>query len=81
MAIIIVSTALFLCWIWIEITLIVANKLSSHSFNFNKNLHKNFSWILRFIVILMFLMVIIYMYFFDYGKFSDAIQFCLGAIR
>jgi|MDSV01.2.fsa_nt_gb hypothetical protein len=81
MAIIIVSIAVFLCWIWIEITLIVTNKLFYHNLSFDKIFHKNFTWTLRIIVISMFLMVNTYMYLFEYGQFSDAIQYCFGAIR
>jgi len=81
MAIIIVTIALLLCWIWIEITLFFINKNARELANLNGISYKKFIWILRIFIVVLFFGVIIYMYFFQNIKFQNAIEYCLGIIK
>ena len=81
MAIIIVTIALLLCWIWIEITLYFTNEDARKKSVVKRISYKKFIWILRILIIVLFFGAIIYMYFFENNKFQNAIQYCLGIIK
>jgi hypothetical protein len=79
MAIIIATIAFLLCWLWIEITIFISNRLVKA--NFQNNYNNNFIWYLRGIATILLLITFIYMYFFQKINLEQAIQYCLGIIR
>ena len=81
MAIIIVTIALLLCWIWIEITLYFTNEDARKKSVVKRISYKKFIWILRILIFVLFFGAIIYMYFFENIKFQKAIEYCLGIIK
>ena len=81
MAIIIATIALALCWTWIEITLYFTNKNAKEESTVKGISYKNFTWVLRILIISLFFGVTIYMYFFENIGLQKAIEYCLGIIR
>ena len=81
MAIIIATIAFILCWIWIEITLIINNKYNFDKSNNKSISYSKFIWFLRLFTILLFVLLIIYMYIFENVNFQKTIQYCLGIIK
>ena len=81
MAIIIATIALFLCWIWIEITLYFTNEDAGKKSTVKRISYKKFIWILRILIITLFIGVTSYMYFFENIRLQKAIEYCLGIIR
>ena len=78
---IIVILAFILCWVWIEISLIVLNKkLIEQTYN-NHNSYKKFILILRIFAIILLLITMIYMYFVKDIRLQDAIEYCLGILK
>ena len=81
MSIIIATIAFILCWIWIEITLIINNKYNFDKSNNKSISYSKFIWFLRLFTILLFVLLIIYMYIFENVNFQKTIQYCLGIIK
>ena len=79
--IIIVIIAFILCWIWIEISLIVLNKKLLVNTNDKQASYKKFILILRIFAIILLLITILYMYFFKGIRLQEAIEYCLGVLR
>ena len=79
--IIIVIIAFILCWIWIEISLIVLNKKLVVNTNDKQASYKKFIFILRIFAIILLLITILYMYFFKGIRLQEAIEYCLGVLR
>ena len=81
MAIIIVTVAFLLCWIWIEITLFLFKKNASELNNVKGISYKKFVWILRIFIIILFVGLVIFMNFFGDIRLKEAIEYCLGIIK
>ena len=81
MAIIFVTIAFLLCWLWLEISLFFFKKNSSESDNIEGISYKKFVWILRIFIIVLFIGLVIYMNFFENIKLQEAIKYCLGIIK
>ena len=81
MAIIIISIAALLCWIWIEITLFIIAKNDISLGHIRGISYKKFIWILRIVFISLFFSLSTYMYFFDKITFQKALEYCLGIIK
>ena len=79
MAIFFVLTSFILCWIWIELTIFILNRLNKRNLNYRFN--KLFIWYLRFIAVMLLLISFVYMYFFQKADLQQAIQYCLGIIK
>ena len=81
MAIIIASTAVFFCWIWIEF-FIFFSLLFNKKKNYLKQLSLNkFRWILRVIFLMLFVLVNVYMYIFENEELKNVINLCIGIIK
>ena len=79
MAIFFVLITFILCWIWIELTLLISNRLrSANKLQFS---YHRFIWYLRGIALLLLSTSMLYMYNFQNISFQKAIQYCLGIIR
>jgi hypothetical protein len=81
MAIIFVTIAFLLCWLWLEISLFFFKKNSSELDNTEGISYKKFVWILRIFIIVLFIGLVIYMNFFENIKLQEAIKYCLGIIK
>ena len=81
MVYIIVFLAFILTWIFIEITIFLANKNFILTFKSGSISHNKFIKNLRIIAILLFLFTIAYMYNFQNDKFLEAIEYCLGIMK
>ena len=81
MAIIFVTIAFLLCWLWLEISLFFFKKNSSELDNTEGISYKKFVWILRIFIIVLFIGLVIYMNFFDNIRLQEAIKYCLGIIK
>jgi hypothetical protein len=81
MAIIFVTIAFLLCWLWLEISLFFFKKNSSESDNIEGSSYKKFVWILRIFIIVLFIGLVIYMNFFENIQLQEAIKYCLGIIK
>ena len=81
MAIIFVTIAFLLCWLWLEISLFFFKKNSSGLDNIEGISYKKFVWILRIFIIVLFIGLVIYMNFFENIKLQEAIKYCLGIIK
>lgn len=81
MAIIFVTIAFLLCWLWLEISLFFFKKNSSELDNIEGISYKKFVWILRIFIIVLFIGLVIYMNFFENIKLQEAIKYCLGIIK
>ena len=81
MAIIFVTVAFLLCWIWIEITLFFFKKNASELNNVKGISYKKFVWILRIFIIILFVGLVIFMNFFGDIRLKEAIEYCLGIIK
>jgi|TARA_B110000438_G_scaffold255219_1_gene261884 hypothetical protein len=81
MAIIFVTIAFLLCWLWLEISLFFFKKNSSESDNIEGISYKKFVWILRIFIIVLFIGLVIYMNFFENIQLQEAIKYCLGIIK
>ena len=72
--------ALILCWIFIELFMIlnlIFNKriIKSNYLSINK-----FKWIIRFTILILFLLIVIYMYFFQTEDLKKTISLCISLI-
>tara|TARA_B110000116_G_scaffold64624_1_gene55382 strand:- start:343 stop:588 length:246 start_codon:yes stop_codon:yes gene_type:complete len=81
MAIIFVTIAFLLCWLWLEISLFFFKKNSSELDNIEGISYKKFVWILRIFIIVLFIGLVIYMNFFENIQLQEAIKYCLGIIK
>ena len=81
MIIIIVILAFVLAWIFIEITLFLANKNYKDTKVKKEISFKKFIWNLRILVIFLFIVTTTYMHFFENAKFQQVIQYCFGIIK
>ena len=81
MAIIFVTIAFLLCWLWLEISLFFLKKNSSELDNIEGISYKKFVWILRIFIIVLFIGLVIYMNFFENIQLQEAIKYCLGIIK
>ena len=81
MAIIFVTIAFLLCWLWLEISLFFFKKNASELDNIEGISYNKFVWILRVLVIVLFIGLVIYMNFFENIKLQEAIKYCLGIIK
>ena len=81
MAIIFVTIAFLLCWLWLEISLFFFKKNSSELDNMEGISYKKFVWILRIFIIVLFIGLVIYMNFFENIQLQEAIKYCLGIIK
>ena len=87
MATYIIITAFILCWIWIELSLVLVSKLTKNQNKNNNEVnqkHRNklsVIWYLRFIAVALLLLTFIYMQYSEDLSFKKAIQYCLGIIK
>ena len=76
-----VLVAFLLCWTWIEISLIIANKKVVKQKNIYQLSYKKFIMIFRVFAIILLLSTMLYMYFFKGIRLQEAIEYCLGVLR
>ena len=81
MAIIFVTIAFLLCWLWLEISLFFFKKNASELDNIEGISYKKFVWILRIFIIVLFIGLVIYMNFFENIRLLEVIKYCLGIIK
>ena len=81
MEIILSLIAVILCWLFVELFVLLYFLLNPDIKKNNYISLNKFKWIYRLSILILFLMVIFYMYYFQTEELKKTIKLCIGLIK